>query len=444
MSGRNNLIRLWFLAVDTRCHYSFLGLIWSLWPCILEGEFFLYPILIMAKSTNTTATAPPATATTAYSTGSAIVSWIDSILNRIPLPRWAIYTIFAVGAFLILLLIICCCCCCCKRKKNKNKEKEKIKLGTIKNNLTTSLVQPDIEGLQKSQENDYRGRLQYSVEYNYQREEMTVQVKQAASLKAMDSGGTSDPYVIVFLTNDSRKKHETKVYRKTLNPTFNESFTFKLLKSEVEDTSAVMQVYDFNRFSKHDVIGEVRLQLRDINLQHVIEEWKELSAASNTEYERLGEICFSLKYIPVTSKLIVVILEARKLKKMDNDGLSDPYVKVQLALNKKKWKRKKTAVKKNTLNPYFNEEFTFDVTLEQIQNVDLIISVWDHDKVNKNEQIGKLFLGCRSSGNALRHWSDMLAHPRRPIAQWHNLQSAEEIDKTLALKSHIKFPRPNR
>ncbi|PIO38621.1 Synaptotagmin-1, partial [Aquarana catesbeiana] len=407
----------------------------------LEEELFLSPTINMAKSANTTS---PTVTSTTFAPASGIWGWIESILNKIPLPRWAIYTLFGVAVFLILLLIICICCCCCKRKKNKAKEKEKIKLASVKNSVTTSLVQPDIDGLKKSQENDYRGRLQYSVEYNFQREEATIAVKQAAALKAMDSGGTSDPYVIVYLTNDVRKKNETKVYRKTLSPSFNETFVFKLPQSDIAETDVVMQVFDFNRFSKHDVIGEVRLPLRDMNLNHVIEEWKELQAAGKSEYEKLGDICFSLKYIPVTSKLVVVILEARKLKQMDNDGFSDPYVKVQLALNKKKWKRKKTGIKKNTLNPYFNEEFTFDVTLEQIQNVDLIISVWDHDKVNKNEQIGKIFLGCRASGNALRHWSDMLAHPRRPIAQWHTLQAAEEVDKTLGLKSHIKLPIPGR
>ncbi|XP_075044004.1 synaptotagmin-8 [Mixophyes fleayi] len=401
----------------------------------------------MAKSTNATTTHPKSAtashATTAGTVGSTILSWIDNILNRIPLPRWAIYALAGVALFLILLLIICCCYCCCRRKKKKKDSKEKIKLGSPKTDVTTSLVQPGIGG-HGAQENAYRGRLQYSVEYNFQKEEITIAVKQAAALKAMDSGGTSDPYVIVFLTNDTRKKNETKVHRKTLNPTFNENFTFKVLQSETQETEVVMQVFDFNRFSKHDVIGEVRLPLQDMDLQHVIEEWKELGAAGNSEYERLGDICFSLKYTPVSSKLIVVILEGKKLKKMDNDGFSDPYVKVQLALNKKKWKRKKTGVKKNTLNPYFNEQFTFDVTLEQIQNVDLIISVWDHDKVNKNEQIGKVLLGCRASGNALRHWSDMLAHPRRPVAQWHSLQPAEEVDKILGLKHHFKLPLPHR
>ena len=57
---------------------------------------------------------------------------------------------------------------------------------------------------------------------------LKVGVKQAAELKAMDSGGTSDPYVIVYLTSDRKKRYETKVYRKTLNPVFNESFTFQV------------------------------------------------------------------------------------------------------------------------------------------------------------------------------------------------------------------------
>lgn len=44
----------------------------------------------------------------------------------------------------------------------------------------------------------------------------------------MDMGGTSDPYVKVYLLPDKKKKFETKVHRKTLNPTFNEQFTFKV------------------------------------------------------------------------------------------------------------------------------------------------------------------------------------------------------------------------
>lgn len=45
----------------------------------------------------------------------------------------------------------------------------------------------------------------------------------------------------------------------------------------------VMQVFDFNRFSKHNIIGELRLQLCDVDWNHVIEEWKDLAAPAKFE-----------------------------------------------------------------------------------------------------------------------------------------------------------------
>ncbi|NXR27386.1 SYT1 protein, partial [Cinclus mexicanus] len=363
-------------------------------------------------------------------------------LNIAPVPKWALITVAVAGAILLLLFLVCIVKCCCSKKKPK--KKETIGLCAVSNSSTTNLVQPEMEDLEWEVEQKRRGKLQYSLEYNFRIQELKVGVKQAVELKAMDSGGTSDPYVVVYLTSDMRKRYETKVYRKTLNPIFNESFIFQVPQAEVSESTLVMQIYDFNRFAKHDVIGEVRLPLASVNLHHVIEQWSDLAVASKVEQEHLGEICFSLRYVPSTGKLTVLILEAKQLKRMDSNGLSDPFVKVHLILNRKKWKKKRTSVKKNTLSPYFNEVFVFEVPFSQIQNVDVVISVWDHDKVTKNEPIGKLFLGCRATGNQLRHWSDMLSNPRRPLAQWHILQPPEVVDKALGLKSHLKLPLHSR
>lgn len=40
----------------------------------------------------------------------------------------------------------------------------------------------------------------------------------------------------------------------------------------------------------------------------------------------LGDICFSLRYVPTAGKLTVVVLEAKNLKKMDVGGLSGKFV----------------------------------------------------------------------------------------------------------------------
>jgi len=66
------------------------------------------------------------------------------------------------------------------------------------------------------------------MEYDFQGNTLSVTVIQAEDLPALDMGGTSDPYVKVYLLPDKKKKFETKVHRKTLNPVFNETFQFKV------------------------------------------------------------------------------------------------------------------------------------------------------------------------------------------------------------------------
>lgn len=49
----------------------------------------------------------------------------------------------------------------------------------------------------------------------------------------------------------------------------------------------------------------------------------------------------------------------------------------------------------------------------------------DYDRIGASEEIGKIVLGCENSSGDLetKHWKEMLANPRRPIAQWHTLKS---------------------
>ncbi|MEQ2172967.1 Arf guanine nucleotide exchange factor syt1, partial [Goodea atripinnis] len=99
----------------------------------------------------------------------------------------------------------------------------------------------------------------------------------------MDMGGTSDPYVKVYLLPDKKKKFETKVHRKTLNPVFNEQFTFKVPYVELGGKTLVMTVYDFDRFSKHDAIGDIKVPMNKVDFSRVTEEWRDLQSAEKEE-----------------------------------------------------------------------------------------------------------------------------------------------------------------
>lgn len=59
---------------------------------------------------------------------------------------------------------------------------------------------------------------------------------------------------------------------------------------------------------------------------------------------------------------------------------TDPYVKVSLLCDGRRLKKKKTTIKKNTLNPVYNEAIIFDIPPENMDQVSLLISVMDYDR----------------------------------------------------------------
>ena len=66
---------------------------------------------------------------------------------------------------------------------------------------------------------------------------------------------------------------------------------------------------------------------------------------------------------------------------------ADPYVKIYLICNGQRITKKKTHVKKRTLNPVFNESFVFELPSgsDSLTGVRLEFMLLDWDRVTKNE-----------------------------------------------------------
>ncbi|ERE79000.1 synaptotagmin-7-like protein [Cricetulus griseus] len=267
------------------------------------------------------------------------------------------------------------------------------------------------------------GRIQFSVGYNFQESTLTVKVMKAQELPAKDFSGTSDPFVKIYLLPDKKHKLETKVKRKNLNPHWNETFLFEGFPYEkVVQRVLYLQVLDYDRFSRNDPIGEVSIPLNKVDLTQMQTFWKDLKPCSDGSGSR-GELLLSLCYNPSANSIIVNIIKARNLKAMDIGGTSDPYVKVWLMYKDKRVEKKKTVTKKRNLNPIFNESFAFDIPTEKLRETTIIITVMDKDKLSRNDVIGKIYLSWKSGPGEVKHWKDMIARPRQPVAQWHQLKA---------------------
>jgi Ca2+-dependent lipid-binding protein len=87
---------------------------------------------------------------------------------------------------------------------------------------------------------------------------LTVHVVEARDLKPMDMDGTSDPYIILQIED---QRIETNYKKSTLNPVWNESFTFEIVHGS-EPLQIVVMDKDF--YGKDDFEGMCDFSLANL------------------------------------------------------------------------------------------------------------------------------------------------------------------------------------
>ncbi|XP_061762739.1 rabphilin-3A-like isoform X1 [Nerophis ophidion] len=292
------------------------------------------------------------------------------------------------------------------------------------------------------------GSLEFSLMYDQESNSLHCSILKAKGLKPMDSNGLADPYVKLHLLPGASKstKLRTKTLRNTRNPAWNETLTYHGLTDEdMQRKTLRLSVCDEDKFGHNEFIGETRVALKKLKLNQKknfnvclervvptkrtataggargISLYEDESAKDGGEVEERGRVLIYLMYSTQQNRLIVGVVRCVHLAAMDANGYSDPYVKIVLKPDMGKKGKCKTQIKKKTLNPEFNEEFSFDIKHSELAKKTLDVSVWDYDIGKSNDYIGGCQLGITAKGERLKHWYECLKNKDKKIERWHTL-----------------------
>uniref|UniRef100_A0A8K9UVR6 Protein piccolo n=1 Tax=Oncorhynchus mykiss TaxID=8022 RepID=A0A8K9UVR6_ONCMY len=175
-----------------------------------------------------------------------------------------------------------------------------------------------------------------------------------------------------------------------------------------------------------------------------------------------GEIQLQINYDKQLGNLIVHVLQARNLAPRDNNGYSDPFVKVYLlpgrgqvmvVQNASAENKRRSKQAGQSLNPEWNQTVIYkNIHLEQLRKKLLEVSVWDYDKCSSNDFLGEVLMDLSNTANMdnvprwlpLKEQSEGEHHRRSLSAQGrqHSPKPPSQHSSVIKSRSHGIFPDP--
>ena len=132
------------------------------------------------------------------------------------------------------------------------------------------------------------GRLWFRVEYDVETENLVVTLikvrhlpgRQARSSISMSPISSCDPFVRIYLLPDEKRYLQSKMKKRTRNPTFNQTFAFTMSYGLLRNRTLRFSVYDVDRFMRQVAIGHVLFPLEKLDITTPTEEWADLERKS--------------------------------------------------------------------------------------------------------------------------------------------------------------------
>nr|XP_025840758.1 BAI1-associated protein 3 isoform X2 [Vulpes vulpes] len=175
---------------------------------------------------------------------------------------------------------------------------------------------------------------------------------------------------------------------------------------------------------------EEELRLHQCSTRECIEQYYlDKLKQRSLEQNRFGRLSVRCHYEAAEQRLVVEVLHAADLPALDANGLSDPFVIVELGPPHlfPLVRSQRTQVKSRTLHPVYDELFYFSVPAEACRRrgACVLFTVMDHDWLSTNDFAGEAALGLGSIGGiarpqvggSTRARQPVTLHLRRPRAQ---------------------------
>ncbi|XP_050991447.1 synaptotagmin-2 [Labeo rohita] len=286
----------------------------------------------------------------------------------------------------------------------------------------------DLASMEDLEEENIQGSLRFSLFYDQLQSKLVVTVLDAQDLAVREFSNSVDPFVWVRLLWAEREDEEqssmqcvldewqTRLVKKSCSPVFGDQFSCTLAEEEVSRVTVRFEVRDFDKYSRHGVLGEARAALNSLKLSYPLELREDLQVPKK---DMVGEALLSLKYLPTSQRLEVGVLKIRTICH-PKKTMRALYARTSVTCNHCKLRHQRTAQKQRWEVTVFNEVLTFVLPDQQIRECTIIVSVYEIQPSKKSFKrlIGHIHIKkAKTSEN--EHWTLMMQSLRQPIAKWH-------------------------
>ncbi|XP_078270937.1 synaptotagmin-1 [Rhinoraja longicauda] len=280
------------------------------------------------------------------------------------------------------------------------------------------------EDLVAESKDELTGKLRFSLSYDKKQSKLQLTVLQASNLPARHAKQSVDSFLRIKLFISLPRyqcilqQWDTKIVKNTRNPCFGERFTCSVERNIRKKANLKLEVLDFDKYSRFDAFGEVRISFSNLDLSNATEFCEDLQ---KIQKDVIGEIFVSLKYLPTAQKLEVTPLKV-KVGCLSNSPDTDIYIRVDFYINQHKMRHQKTPANPKSEITVFNQVIFFTVSEYAINQSTIITSVYEVAlaKVSTRQLLGRAYIG-RKNSKENDHWLSMLQSLRQPVSEWHPL-----------------------